>query len=251
MCAGLAGVASGGDNEQVETVLRQLSQARRVLLFVDAFIGLVGGTEGRPGVITVSGTGSVAYGVDSEQTTYRTGGWGYLLGDEGSGYDIARRGLIAAFRAYDGRGAKTVLEPRIKELLALDDLKEVIPLLSTAPLTPRRVAGLYPMVVRAAEEGDKVACELIEQATHKLVEMAVVTYRKFKKEKARLFVAAGGVFERAIVFETFRKRLKSLIHEAEIIRPKHPPEYGAIIAAKAELEGRPAVRPFSRAASRR
>ena len=107
-----------------------------IIIEHDAVIALIGATDARPGIIVISGTGSMAFGIDPSERRARTGGWGFMLGDEGSGFDIARRGLIACLRAYDGRGADTSIRPRVLQLLGLSSAEDLIPALYTNPLSP-------------------------------------------------------------------------------------------------------------------
>ena len=149
-CFGMAGL----DRDEDHRILRRIAQAvlpgLPLKLVHDGLVALVGGTGGQQhGVAVIAGTGSSVVGYTPDGRSARSGGWGHVLGDEGSGYDIARRGLNAATRAQDGRGPETILTSRLPQaagLPSLDSLSEHIYIDGWA--TPQ-VANLAPAVLAA------------------------------------------------------------------------------------------------------
>src|ERR671919_128842 len=115
ICLGVAGVDRAEDDRVVRAIVRRLGFKSHALVVNDALVALIAGNGDEPGVVLISGTGSIAYGVNAAGYAARSGGWGYVLGDEGSGYWIGRSALAAAVREADGRGPKTRLTPLILE----------------------------------------------------------------------------------------------------------------------------------------
>jgi N-acetylglucosamine kinase-like BadF-type ATPase len=115
-CLGIAGVDREADFRIVGDIMRRLGFRSNLLIVNDALIALVAGAGASPGVVVISGTGSIAYGVSHRGLAARAGGWGPTLGDEGSGYWIGRRALAAVVRDVDGRGPGTQLTPRVLDL---------------------------------------------------------------------------------------------------------------------------------------
>src|SRR5438105_1868162 len=103
-CLGL----SGGPEDK-EAILREILPANQMLVTHDALIALSGATAGEPGIIVIAGTGSIAFGRNREGATARAGGWGYVFGDEGGGFDLTRQALRAALRLEEGWGVPTIL----------------------------------------------------------------------------------------------------------------------------------------------
>ncbi len=238
LCAGLAGVSRPRDHETMRATLQRILIVPELILETDGVIALVGGTGGRAGVIVASGTGSVAFGIDPAGRRARSGGWGFILGDEGSGYDIARRGMIAALREYDGRGETTVIRRKIGEVLELKSTEDLIPLLYANPLSPGRVAALYPLVLDAADEGDSVALRLINNSAAALAEMGVATARKLDFSGTRMLVTtAGGVFRGQNLRKAFIAEMARQMPEAEVIEPAGRAEEGAVMMAAARVRG--------------
>ncbi len=112
ICLGIAGVDRASDETVVRSIMSRIGYKARILVVNDALIALQAGVGDDPGIVIVSGTGSIAYGRNEQGEAARAGGWGYVLGDEGSGYWIGRLALRAVVRHADGRGRVTSLTPR-------------------------------------------------------------------------------------------------------------------------------------------
>ncbi len=240
-CAGLAGVTRPEDRAVMERALAGILPDSRVVVENDGLVALAGATGGRPGVIVISGTGSIALGVNSKGERAQAGGWGNLLGDEGSGYDIARRAMIAAMRDFDGRGPATGLRQALIQDLCLNEIIEIVPLLYGDQLTHASVAALYPLVMHAAEGGDAVARGLIEEAARKLAEMAAAVLVRLHEPASTPLAVAGGVLTHATrLRELFQLETRRLVPEVRFVEARHPPEIGAVLIAKAAARGKPA-----------
>ncbi len=241
VCAGLAGVDRAEDSRVMAQVLRQILPADHLVVENDALVALIGATGRRPGVIVIAGTGSIALGVNRKGERARAGGWGHILDDEGSGYDIARRGVMAALQDFDGRGAPTRLRDMVAKELFLNTIADVIPLLHRGQLNHTQIAALLPVVLEAAEEGDEVARQLISDAGLQLAGAARAVVESLGEQDADFPVAtAGGVFlhsER--LRECFTGHLREMLPKARVIRPAQPPEQGALLVARAAVEGEP------------
>src|SRR5205085_10696076 len=102
VAAGLAGMHVPADYERFTALVGRLLSAGRVRIYNDGAVALAAATGGREGIVVVAGTGSIAYGADRSGRSLRSGGWGYIIGDEGSAYAIARQALRAASCTGDG-----------------------------------------------------------------------------------------------------------------------------------------------------
>src|SRR5436305_1149612 len=113
VCLGIAGVDREDEARTVRTIMRRIGYKSRILVVNDALIGLVAGARDEAGIAINAGTGSIVYGRNAAFEAARAGGWGHLIGDEGSGYWIGREALAAVMRASDGRGPDTQLTAEI------------------------------------------------------------------------------------------------------------------------------------------
>lgn len=176
MCAGLAGTGDPAGREVVRRSLEAAGVARRVIVCSDGEIALEGAFMGRPGVLLVAGTGSVAWGRGEDGRVERCGGWGSIAGDEGSAWALGREALRAVLRAGDGRGEETALTAAVLArtgVLLLDELPAWAGRASKAA-----VAELAREVVAAAAAGDRVAASLLTAGAGELAEHAVALVRR-------------------------------------------------------------------------
>lgn len=196
-CLGMAGLDRPEDQHILEEMAGVVLPEVSAEVVHDATIALVGGTGGkRVGVVVIAGTGSIAVGYDASGRMARAGGWGHLLGDEGSGYDLARRALIAATRAHDGRGPATTLTHRLPAAAGVDTLEALANRVYLEGWTTPRLAWLAPVVFSAAEAGDAVASQIVSEAAAELGLAAVAVIRTLGLEAQDVeVVLAGGVFQ--------------------------------------------------------
>ncbi|MFB3829014.1 MAG: N-acetylglucosamine kinase [Bryobacteraceae bacterium] len=220
---------SGGPEDKGE-ILAAILRARKVIVTNDAVIALSGAAAGAPGIITIAGTGSIAFGRNAQGRTMRAGGWGYIYGDEGGGFDIARQALRAALRFEEGWGPETALRGAFLEAVGTKDANGILHLFYTPEWPRSRVARLAPLVDRLAEAGDTAAREVLERAAAELAGLAAAVRRELWKPGEPVRVAyIGGVFRSQFVRERFCRLV-----EAEPGNRCGPPELGP--AAGALLE---------------
>src|SRR5687768_13611742 len=168
VCLGVAGVDRAEDDRIVRAIMRRLGFRAHTLVVNDALVALVAGTGDDPGVVLIAGTGSIAYGVNTEGYAARSGGWGYVLGDEGSGYWIGRQALTAVVRAADGRGPRTQLTSLILEHFQLTQVAGLVREVYDKGLRRQAVAALGGVVDRARADGDVAASEILRGAGEEL-----------------------------------------------------------------------------------
>ena len=238
---GLAGVDRPQMHRPLFRWLRRAIPARHHLLTSDAAIALRAAIGDSPGVIVISGTGSIAFARDERGNVLRSGGWGVPFDDAGSGYDLGRKAIIAALRDYDGRGPYTQLTARIRQALKIPAITQVI----LQPLTPHDVAALFPLVLTAARRRDVVARQLCEEAGKDLADLAVALLKRLGWQRRIVpVVASGGVFRASLrLRQAFRRYLRRHAPQARVLLLRHPPVEGALALARdlAEPEGRGAV----------
>jgi len=226
---GLAGVRRKDIRTRMHDVLVDTLGIKNIELVSDGDIALFGATDGRAGVVVISGTGSISVGVNAQGKRAYAGGWGPVAGDEGSGSWIARRALQAVARASDERGPKTTLTPAACayfQVLTPDDLSTAI----YAPsMTNDRIAGFSRQVIEAASAGDEVAREILRDAGTELGRAAVAVIRKLKMEHDRFQVSfIGGVFAGGeLVISPLSEHIVRVAKRAFIANPSFSPTVAA------------------------
>lgn len=203
----------------------------------DADIALYGvAPDGGPGVVVISGTGSVCCGVNSRGRRVWAGGWGPIAGDEGGGSWIARRALRAIAHASDGRGPKTSLTSAACNYFHVTTPDDLSTAIYAPTITNERLAGFGKQVVDAAKARDAVAREILVEGARELSAMVGAVIRNLKLEREHFQVAyVGGVFNAAgeLILTQMREQLKQLAPEAFLAPPGMSPALAAARMARA------------------
>jgi N-acetylmuramic acid 6-phosphate etherase len=233
---GLAGAGRPQDQELVRRWAIGKELAGVVEVSTDASLLLAAGTPDGWGVAVVAGTGSIAVGQASDGRTARSGGWGYLLGDEGSGYAIGLAALQAVAHMSDGRGEATSLSHSLLEHLRLNEPNELIAAIYQRSLDRSAIAALAPFVLNAAESGDAVAITIAQAGADQLAAAVAATGRRLDLSTAFPLAIAGGLL---LASPGYRERLlQSLAAQGIVPSPVtlvHEPADGAVRMALARL----------------
>lgn len=223
----------------VETVLRQLRiRVRHLIVENDGFAALLGATGGKPGILVIAGTGSIAFGVNELQETARSGGWGHRVGDEGSGYWIGKQAIMAVLRAADGRGESTGLEKLILPFAGLGRVDELFNWTYSADYSVDKVGELSPLVSQAADAGDAVATNILLAAGEELFLSArAVIDRLQMKNKPFQMILQGGVLQNdERVRDIVKERVQAYASQVVIEHAQNDPIYGVIAKGLAYLD---------------
>ncbi|MBK5293520.1 MAG: ATPase [Acidobacteriia bacterium] len=201
--AGCFGFSGGAEDKQA--LVEELFSFDHLLVTHDALIALSGATAGQPGIITIAGTGSIAFGRNGAGATARAGGWGYVFGDEGGGFDLTRQALRAVLRAEEGWGEPTLLRVKLLEATGASDGNDLLHRFYTIDYPRPRIAALSRLVEEAAEEGDIVAGNLLHSAGRQLAMLTgAVRHQLFSIGESAQVAWAGGVFSCLAIRERFR-----------------------------------------------
>ncbi|HXM44843.1 MAG TPA: BadF/BadG/BcrA/BcrD ATPase family protein [Bryobacteraceae bacterium] len=221
---------SGGPEDK-QAILRDILPADLLLVTDDAVIALAGATGGEPGIVTIAGTGSIAFGRNAAGGAARVGGWGYIFGDEGSGFDIARQALRAALRAEEGWGPPTALAHALLDATGAADANGALHLFYTPDWPRSRMATLAPLVDAAAMAGDAVARDILHNAAQQLAVLtSSVRGQLWGPGEAARVAWIGGVFRSRMLLERFRT-LVELEDGNRTSAPLYDPATGALIEA--------------------
>jgi len=221
---------SGGPEDK-QAILEEMLDAGKLIVTTDALIALAGATAGEPGIITIAGTGSIAFGRNAAGKTARAGGWGYLFGDEGGGFDLTRQALRAALRFEEGWGPPTTLHRALLAAAGAHSADSLMRRFYTTEFSRPRIAGFSKLVDQAAREGDAVATALLHTAAQELASLTAAVRRQLFQPKEPARVAyIGGVFRSAILFERYRM-LVELEDGNTCLAPVYGPAAGALIEA--------------------
>src|SRR6202795_654230 len=251
ICIGAAGADRPAIAAKIRTILVELISETapekalpKIEVVGDTVIALAAAFGAGPGVIAIAATGSIAYGRDANGHTARAGGWGFAVSDEGSGHWIGRRAISAILSAHD-QGRETAVTAMILQAWKLNTLDELVRQANSTP--PPDFPRLFPIVLRAADEGDSIARGLLNDAGANLAALARIVIRPLAPDTpavlfpesmlpvATLPVAmTGSVFRqspdvRQVFYNTLQTSLPGLDVRQDIVDPIE----GALARARA------------------
>lgn len=236
-CFGLAGAGRAAEQQQITDWALGRRIAERINVTGDAEPILATAAPDNTGVVLICGTGSLAWGRNAAGQTARCGGWGYLLGDEGSGYAIALAGLRAAVRAADGRGPATELLPAFMQRLGAASPEELVGRVYAADMKREGLAGLASLVFEC-RSSDPVATQIVADAAGSLAELVVTVVRQLHLPPSDVTLAlAGGTL---VHQPQYREQLLSALKHAFEMQGARPirwtiveqPVQGAVALAR-------------------
>ncbi|GIV10891.1 MAG: ATPase [Fimbriimonadales bacterium] len=182
------------------------------------------GVEVAHGVSVVAGTGSLVGGFKNDQLVKQMGGWGALLGDEGSAYDVAMRGIRAAVRAWDGRDRENRLIQAVQAFFGIQDLTELVPLFYQQGVPRHKVAEFAKSVVETARQGDPIAKMILARAGFDLSRDAqACAALLFTREDEFTVAMTGGMFKSKIFRTAFEEFFALIFPHAEFLTPVMEP----------------------------
>jgi glucosamine kinase len=241
---GASGIEQGSSvqGQGVELAAEALGLPReRVAVTGDERTALRGAFPDGPGVVVISGTGTIAVGRDGAGREHRCGGWGWLLDGAGSALDIGRDGLSLSLEMADGRRPDSPLRPSLWQALGLEPEAEDAPqrlkaLVVDPGFGPAGFARLAPVVERLAQQGDGQALEILERSARALAAMAKAVAGQLRLE-APPVCAMGGAIEHLPRFQRcFQRELVECLPTARLVKPRGDALFGALALALERLE---------------
>jgi N-acetylglucosamine kinase len=241
---GTAGIGPNGEGKEViEDLASEILPAEKVTATGDMVIAYHGAIMGDCGVVVNAGTGSVVYGVSPRGASRQVGGWGHVLGDEGSAYDIAVRALRAGARHFDGRGPFTTLVDRLPEALEVSDFIQVAFKIYGLEMSREDISALARVVGEEAKGGDAVSQQILRSAGEELALAVAVAIRELGLEEAAVPVSyIGSVFASGeCIVRPFAEAVMMRCPRATVLPPKFPAVIGDAVSARhraaAEVSG--------------
>lgn len=235
VCAGVAGAGRMDDQDSLadhmKRALRTDATSVQVQVVHDAHIALDAAFGSESGLVVIAGTGSVVCGRARDGTTRRVGGWGYRLGDSGSGYAVGRAGLRAVAEAFDG-GVDTSLRVRVREQYDIDSQEALIHRVYQDDFPLQTVA---PLVIEAAVEGDPVAADILSSQAEQLTQQ-VEWLLEGTDDFAPRIALLGGMLQSEHYAQVLRQALRDRVPDwsVEVLRDK--PALGALRRARRQAE---------------
>jgi N-acetylglucosamine kinase-like BadF-type ATPase len=231
-CIGIGAAGAGriADSEKLELNLKALLPSTiKLKVSSDAEAALEGAFNGNPGCILISGTGSIIYGKDYKGIIHRCGGFGKILGDEGSGHMLGKKGLISVAKEFDGRGKKTLITHLLRDKYHIQSVQDLINVVYNKNLD---ISAIAPLVLASAGNNDQVALKIIDEETDELLSLIACIIDKINHENLEICFIGKLICTINIFSITLRNKLAASYKLIKIIEPEYSPAMGAVFIAK-------------------
>ena len=231
---GVAGAGRDEDSALLEKGFKDYADQegihfKGVKVLSDAHIALEGAFPASAGCILIAGTGSILFGKDETGTIHRVGGFGRLIGDEGSGYSIGRKALNAVSKASDGRGEETLISELLNAKMNSGFSGSIINKVYKEKLD---VASVARIVIKAAEEGDPIAEDILDEEADELVLHIRSLLNKINTKNLNVAFSGSLIDNKNYYSDLLKRKIKSTLPNIKVIQPAFPPLGGAILFAK-------------------
>ena len=226
----LAGVDTESDKSFLERIIKQIIvnsgiQVQRVIVENDALSVLLGAANRSPGALLISGTGSVAYACDGNKDCVRVGGWGHIVGDEGSGYWIGKQAISSVLKMYDGRESKSILSELVLKHFGFKNLEELHNWIYSPNYSVHDVGSLSITVENACSLGDEVSKDILNRAVLELYNLITTAIKKanISHMHFKLMMLGGILQNNEYVKNKLTNKIKREMTNVEIISTRQKP----------------------------
>ena len=237
MCLGLAGAGRQDDIERFQFWAVEKFPNTKVKIVNDAEILLAAVSLTGPALALICGTGSIVYGRTLTGELIRAGGWGYLFGDEGSGYAIGMAALRAVMQAYDRRGPATLLTELVLDRQGLSSPPELVRSIYRTDSPRLGIASLADLVEQAADQDDRVALAILDEAARELARTVAVVYPRLGPSTSPLVISGGTILHGLYLKAAFHRACEDLGLTFTMVRYITEPAEGAVQLARKMLSG--------------
>lgn len=240
ICLGMSGVSTAVEKDHVISFLRTYLEQRvlscPISITTEAEISLMASLEREYGVLVISGTGSNTYGITKDGELYRVGGWGHILGDEGSGYQIGLLSLKTVIKSLEGILPPTLMREVIKDAYDFEHISELKAYVYQSSIGRNDIAAFARYCVEAARDGDGLAQGILQDQAKELAETTTTLIRKHPELEETEVVCTGSIFKHSAIFrDSFREGLLSRFPRLSFIEGRDdltPADGAALLARK-------------------
>ena len=230
---GLAGAGRKSESSGVRNAIIELLNREKIILknleiVSDVEITIEGAFSGKAGVILIAGTGSIIFGKNRMGELIRCGGNGRILGDEGSGYSIGRKGLTAVAKQFDGRGKITLLAEILNNEYGIKNRDDLIERVYSQKFD---IAGLAKNVIAAAEMHDKMCIKILNEEIKELIVHIKSAKKNLAEKKIKLCLSGGLLSSKNYYSKELKKRIEKTFDDVKLTKADYPPEIGAALLA--------------------
>ena len=227
---GMSAISERADDALTKELCDDIFDCGNIIMDSDVFIGIEAMRCDGAAAMVISGTGSMAAGRLADGEIIHTGGWGYILGDEGSGYAMALDAIKAGICASEGSSQPTSLTQAVLDHFKISDMQELIDIFYDPPLPRSEIAKFAPVFMDCVKNADQAATEILKYHAKKLAD--TVSALLVRMPEGTPLGLWGGVMINCTEFrDEFSSHIKQKFPATKIFIPEYAPEYGAVFAA--------------------
>lgn len=226
------GTAGMSNPVTVETILQGAHESglyKEPLMRGDQVAAFWGAHAGEDGIILIAGTGSVCYGQKGTLSA-RSGGFGHLIDDEGSGYALGRDVLSCVVRSADHRNPPTVMQEAVFQQLGITDASQIVPFVYSPSTTKKEIAALAPIIMKGYEAKEEAAAKVLSKAAKELAMMVAAVKEQLDLQEGNVALCGSVLQKNAVLKEMVSQKIKEETG-MNTIDPKQDAAYGACLMA--------------------
>jgi N-acetylglucosamine kinase-like BadF-type ATPase len=231
ICIGVAGISNPQAKEALKNAVFNCGYKGMLFIAGDHETALYGALGKPCGIILIAGTGSICYGKNNRGEEHRTGGFGYLIDDEGSGYSIGRDILSAVVRSFDGRIGNTVLTEMVFKQLEIASIHEVIEFVYGSGVNKRDIAKLAPNLTAACAKNDPVSISIVDKCSNELVQLVIPVAEKLGLGSGDIAIAGSVLLKDEYIRAAFVNKINMAFPGLKCVYPRYGAAYGAVLMA--------------------
>lgn len=231
ICIGAAGVSNPSVASRLTGHVRGFGYDGGLHIIGDHETALYGAHLKAYGMILIAGTGSIGLGKNEAGQSHRTGGFGHLIDDEGSGYAIGRDLLAAVVQAHDGRIPDTVIKELVYGQLGIGSVQDIVGFVYDKHRNKKDIAALAPLLSEACAAGDKAAMRIAEKSAESLLQLVIPVAETLSLQEGSLAMAGSVLLKNGFIRSIFQEKLCSRYPKMECITPKSDASMGAALIA--------------------
>ncbi len=231
-CFGIGGADTAEDIAKARQWIADNHWAAQCLAVNDGMLPLYAACPDGQGVSVIAGTGAIMWAQTLDGRVARASGWGYLLGDEGGGWQLGHEALRHVARAADGRGPATLLTPRVLAHWNLTAPIDLINVLYRPDLVPGDIAALAKVVLDCAAEGDPIALQVAQTGAEELALAAKAVIDTLQMSLPLTLAYSGSLIIKGLFYrQLFADACRRMIGDIALV-PVEDPVMGAVAAAR-------------------
>lgn len=239
LCVGAAGVSNPSVVGRLTGQIRGAGYPGGLHITGDHETALYGAHQKNCGMILIAGTGSIGLGKNEAGQSHRTGGFGHLIDDEGSGYAIGRDLLAAVVQAHDGRIPDTIIKELVYGQLGIGSVQDVVGFVYDKNRNKKEIAALAPILSEACAAGDEAALDIADSCASSLLKLVIPVAETLSLQEGSLAMTGSVLLKNGFVRTKFQEKLRARYPKMECITPKSDASTGAALMALERMRSKP------------